>query len=217
MLTLSAKLRKESDKKAKVIRQDNGLPAVLYGTEIENISLKVDLKEFEKIFAGAGESSLIKLEIAELKRDFMVLIHDIQKDPLTDRFIHADFYQPSLEEEIEIKVPLVFEGEALAVKDLGGTLIKNIQELVVKALPQDFPKEIKVNIESLNGFDNNILIKDLYIGDKVRILKDPEMIVAQVVRPEKVEEELEKPVEEKVEEVEKIETGKKEEVVAEEK
>jgi large subunit ribosomal protein L25 len=58
-----------------------------------------------------------------------VLVHEVQLDPLTGKLIHVDFYQPSLEEEIEATVPLVFEGEAPAVKDLAGTLVKNISEI----------------------------------------------------------------------------------------
>jgi len=196
------------------------LPAVLYGHKIKNLNLELDLKEFEKIYKEAGESSLITLVIAkgkdeaeasslslnveEKKQKFLVLIHDIQFDHLTEKPIHIDFYQPELKEEVEVTVPLIFEGEAPAVKDLGGTLVKNISEVEVKALPQNLPHEIKVDIGNLKTFEDNILIKDLIVSKEVKILKEPEEIVAKVTQPEKVEEELEKPVEEKVEEVEQI-------------
>ena len=140
----------------------------------------------------------------------MVLIHNTEKDPLTGDLIHIDFYQPRMGEEIEVKVPLVFEGEALAVKELGGTLVKNISEIEVKALPVKLPKEIIVQVEDLKTFEDRILIKDLLLPEGVKSLKDPEEIVALVVPVEKVEEELEKPIEEKVEEVEKVEKEKKE-------
>ena len=237
MLSISAKIRKELGKKVKSLREKGVLPAVLYGHKIKNLNLELDLKEFEKIYKEAGESSLIKLEVknqksktelpkeAKVKKrtessltvdEFLVLIHDIQFDHLTQKLIHIDFYQPELKEEVEVTVPLIFEGEAAAVKDLGGTLVKNISEVEVKALPQNLPHEIKVDIGNLKTFEDNILIKDLIVLKEVKILKGPEEIVAAVARPEKVEEELEKPVEEKVEEVEKVEKKPKEEEIKEE-
>ena len=232
MPTLSAKIREKVGKKVKDLREKSILPAVLYGHKIKNLNLELDLKEFEKIYKEAGESSLITLVIAkgkdeaeasslslnveEKKQKFLVLIHDIQFDHLTEKPIHIDFYQPELKEEVEVTVPLIFEGEAPAVKDLGGTLVKNISEVEVKALPQNLPHEIKVDIGNLKTFEDNILIKDLIVLKEVKILKGPEEIVAKVTQPEKVEEELEKPVEEKVEEVEKVEKKPKEEEIKEE-
>jgi len=216
MLTLSAKIRKSLKKKAKVLRENDILPAVLYGPKVKNpVSLEINLKEFEKIYKEVGGSSLISLDIEG--KQCPVLIQEVANDPLTDKFIHVDFYQPRLDEEIEAKVPLAFEGEAPACKELGGTLVKNIHEVEVKALPQNLLHEIKVNVEGLKTFEDNILIKDLNVSKDVKILKDPEETVAFVAEPEKVEEELEKPVEEKVEEVEKVEEGKEKEEIKEEK
>lgn len=217
MLSLSAEIRKEIGKNTKPLRTEGKLPAVLYGPKIKNISLELDYKSFEKIYKEAGESSLISLKVKGEKKIYQVLIHDIQEDPLTGDFLHVDLYQPSLEKKIEAKVLLVFEGEAEAVKNLEGTLIKNITEVEVKALPQDLPHEIRVNIERLKTFEDHIKISDLEIPQGVEILKDTEEIVASVVPPTKVEEELEKPIEEKVEEVEKVEEEKKEKEEKEEK
>jgi len=215
MLSLSTKIRKTQGKKIKALREKGIMPAVLYGPKIKNRLLEVDFKEFEKIFKEAGENTLISLGVGGLKEKYLVLIHNPARDPLTQKPIHVDFYQPSLEKEIEAKVPIVFEEEAPAVKNLGGTLIKNIQELEIKALPQSLPKEIKVDVSSLNTFEDNISIKDLNVPEGVEVLRNPGDIIAQVTPLEKVEEELEKPIEEKVEEVEKVEEEKKEKIVEE--
>lgn len=213
MLTLKAKIREKIGKEVKSLRKKDILPAVLYGPKIKNLNIELDLKEFENIFEQAGESSLISLEVGQDK--FLVLIHEIKKDPLTEKLIHVDFYQPILTKEVEAAVPIVFEGESPAVKELDGTLIKEIQEIEVKALPQNLPHEIKVSIENLKTFEDEILIKDLKLPEGVKIQKEPNEIVAVVTPPEKVEEELEKPIEEKVEEVEEAEEEKKEEKVGE--
>lgn len=216
MLILCAKNRKHLGKKTKLLKEKGVLPAVLYGPKLKNQLLEVDLKEFEKIYQEAGENTLITLEVKDGKEKYLVLIHDIHIDPVTRKPIHIDFYQPSLEEKIEAKIPIVLEGVSPAVKEIGGTLIKNISEIAVRSLPQNLPKEIKVNIEILKTFEDHILIKDLKVGEEVEILREPEEIVVSVVPPEKVEEELEKPIEEKVEEVEKVEKVEKKSLSPEE-
>jgi len=211
MLTLSAKTRKELGKKVKTLKKKGVLPAVLYGPKIKTFSLEINFKEFEKIYKKAGESTLISLEVPEKKLKALVLIHGIQSDSVTGLPLHVDFYQPSLKEEIEATIPLVFEGESKALKDLGGTLVKNISEVGVKALPQNLPKEIKVNIENLETFEDKILIEDLHLPEGIKILRKLDEIIANVAPPEKVEEELKEPIAEKVEEVEKVEEKKEEE------
>ena len=209
MLNISAKIRKLKEKTA-----NTELAGVLYGPDVKNEPLKLDYKEFEKAYKEAGSSSLITLILGSKKN--LVLIHDIQKGPLTGNFLHVDFYQPNLKEKIEAKIPLVFNGESGAVKDLSGTLIKDIRELDVKAFYQDLPREIEVDISCLKTMDDIIMVKDLNVTEGVEIIKDPNEIVVSVVAAQKVEEELEKPIEEKVEEVEKVE-GKKKEIEEEPK
>lgn len=190
----------------KGLRAKGIVPAVLYGPKTKSLALEVSLEEFEKVFQEAGQSSLLNLEIEG--KSFPVLIHDVKTDPLKGSATHVDFYQPDLKKEIVALVPLVFEGEPLAVKDLGGTLIKHVHEVEVKALPQNLPHEIKVNVDRLKTFEDVISVKDLAVLPGVKILKEAKDFVATVAAPEKVEEELEKPIEEKPEEVEQVEQKK---------
>ena len=129
---------------------------------------------------------------------------------MTGKIIHIDFYQPDLKEKVQVSIPLVFIGEAPAAKELSGTFVKNISEIEIKALPQDLPHEIRVDISGLKSFQDRILIKNLNLPKNVDILRSPDDIVAQVVPPAKTEE-LEKPIEEKVEEVEMVEKKRIEE------
>jgi len=216
-LELKAKKREISGKKAKTLRKEGLVPAVLYGPKTKNINLVVDEKELNKVFREAGESSLISLIVEGEKNPFLVLIHDFQRDPISYRIIHVDFYQPDLEKEVEAWVPIVTVGEAPAEKQLGGTLVKNVSEVLVKALPLNLPHEIKVDISSLKTFDDEILTKDLIVGEGVKIMKDPNDVIISVSPPEKVEEELAKPIEEGVEEVEVVKEEKEEQEEKEEK
>lgn len=179
--------------------EEGMMPVVLYGAKRENISLLVDKREFTNLYSEAGESTLITLEIEGKKEKPFVLIYDIQRNPLNGEIIHADFFEPNLKEEVETEVPLVFLGEAPAVKDFDGTLVKNMHSVNVKALPQNLPHEIQVNIEMLKTLDDVIHIRDLDIPTDVELLHDDGAVIVMISSPENVEEELDKPIEEEKE------------------
>ncbi len=188
--------------------EEGMMPVVLYGAKRKSISLVVNKKEFAALYEGAGESTLINLEIEDKKEKPAVLIYEIQRNSLTGDIIHADFFEPNLKEEVEAEIPLIFIGDAPAVKDFDGTLVKNMHVVNVKALPQNLPHQVEVNIDSLKTLEDMIHIKDLKIPNDVEILHDKEGVVVMISNPENIEEELDNPIGEE-KEVEVI--GKKEE------
>jgi len=200
-IELNAQNREATGNKLKTLREKGFIPAIVYGAGQKNISIQVDYQEFKKVFEEAGESTIIKLKIGNEAKN--VLIHDIAKDPVNDKFIHIDFYQVRMDKAITAEVTLVFEGEAPAVKELEGTLIKSITEVGVEALPKDLPRELKVDISGLETFDDHIKIKDLKLPEGVKVLADSEETIASVAAPrtkEELEELEEKPEEEVPEE-----------------
>ena len=196
-------------------RTDGSVPGILYGPRIEkNIPLEINLKDFIKVYNEAGESSLVSLESSNSSEKYLVLINEIQRDPLNREIIHIDFYQPNLKEKVEVTIPLRFVGSPPAIKEFGGTLVKNILEVDVKAFPQELPNEIKVNVDKLLTYDDTVTIADLEVSEGVDIMKEAEEIVALVV-PIVEEKELE-PIEEDVEAVDKVKKKEKDEVEEEE-
>ncbi len=209
-VTLTAKNRTGD---VKVLRKQERIPGIVYGHKVDNVVVDLDYKDFIKAYRKAGESSLISLEIEGEKEPRLVLVHEFQRDHVTDKITHIDFLQPSLKEEVEVAVQLVIEGEAPAVKEFGGTLVKNISELTVKALPQKLPHEIVVNVEGLKTVEDNILAKDIKLPEGVSLQINPEEIVISIAAQTDVEAELAEEIKEDVENVEKVEKEEKEEVV----
>ena len=208
MLTLASQPRTKKDP-LKSLREGGAVPGVLYGPAIQPASLSVNSKELQKSLEEAGESTLLTLSLNS--EDHLVLIRDAQRNAVTDEIVHVDFYQPRLDEEIDITVALEFEGEPSAVKELGGTFVKYLHEVEVRALPQNLPHEIRVSVEGLKEFGDQIFVKDLVTSDQYKILAELDEVVAGIEQPEKVEEELAVPVEENMEAVAVEEKGKKEE------
>ncbi|MBI4691990.1 MAG: 50S ribosomal protein L25 [Candidatus Terrybacteria bacterium] len=203
-LQLQAEKRDVFGKKLKMARREGKLSAILYGKKMEPTPLFVDLKEFNKIWKKAGESTIIKLE-SEGKKIADVLIYDVAVDSLKREPVHADFYAMEMDKPITAKVPLVFEGIAPAVKELGSILVKVIHEVEVEALPKNLPHELKIDLARLATLDDKILIKDIVLPPGVKILSKKDEIVALAETPK--EEIEEKPI--SIEEVEVEKKGKK--------
>ncbi|MFH0987357.1 MAG: 50S ribosomal protein L25 [Patescibacteria group bacterium] len=233
MLTLSAKIRKEKGKKIGIVRKENAIPGIVYGREIGSLPIKVNQMGFEKIWKEASEGTIINLKIekdggkGKKIQDYQVLIREIQRDPVSEKILHVDFYQLPLDREVEVTIPLIFEGEAPAEKELGGVLIKNLHEIKIKGLPKNLIPSIKIDVSAFKNIGDRIKIKEINLALGVKIAADPEEIVALVrkVEEEKIEaapeevklDEIEVVGKEKKAEEETVEGEEKEESVAKHK
>lgn len=182
---ISLKANKRADRCSSI----ETIPAVLYGPSIENTKIEINGKELERVYKAAGES-LIELDLDGKK--FSVMIYDTQHDPMTLEIIHADFYQPDLKHEVETQIPLELIGTAPAVS-LGGTIITNMHELTVKALPKDLPVKIEVDVSGLETFGSHIMVKDIKLPKGVTAVSHSDEVIVQIVTPANVDVELTPP------------------------
>ena len=189
-LILKAKKRDVFGKKLKKERKAGFLPAVVYGHNFESIPVFVDKKEFRKIYKQAGTSSLITLNLEDKKIN--VLIHEVEKEPISQEPKHVDFYRVKMTEKITADVPLKFIGEAPAAKIYGAIIVKNFEKIEVECLPADLPHEIEVDLSPLTEIDSVIYVKDLNIPENVKVLVDEEeaVVVATPPTTEEIEEEV---------------------------
>lgn len=181
-ILLEATAREILGRKTNKGRREGLIPAVVYGRGIASKNIWVKLIDFKRLIKKSGESTVIDLQI-DKKDDRNVLIYETQKDPVRDNYVHIDFFQVRMDEEIETEVELEYIGEAPAVKALGGVLVKSLDMIEVKCLPADLPSSLEVDISVLKTFEDRICVKDLKLSDKVRAEIDPETVVALVAPP----------------------------------
>jgi len=189
MLKLEAKKRDIVGKKVKTIRDNGGLPAVLYGPKEDTTSITIPAKDFLVVWKEAGETTVVSLKIEGGDKD--VMIHDVSVDPLNGTPVHVDFYAIEKGKKVEVSVPLEFIGVAPAVKELGGTLVKVLHELEVEALPNNIPHELTVDISSLVDFESHIAVKDIKLPEGVSAKNDPNETITLVSQPKDEEDEEE--------------------------
>ncbi|MFC1633071.1 50S ribosomal protein L25 [Patescibacteria group bacterium] len=211
-ITLKAEKRTEAGHKTGENLRIKGLmPAVTYGKGLDTESITIKVLDFEKVYEEAGENTIVSLDVDGEKTN--VIIHDAQFDPVTSKPIHADFFKIRMDEKITADVPLVYGGTSAAVKDDGGTLVKNYDALEVTALPADMPHEIQVDISFLKTFDDSITIANLTLPENIEIEEELTSVIA-VVTPPRSEEELaalDEEVTADVEDIEDVEEKKAEE------
>lgn len=158
-------------------RKAGKVTAELYGAGQKNQHLFLSGAELEKVYKQAGESSLIDLAI-EGEAPVKVLIHEVQRQPLTGRVEHLDLYQVRMDQALTTEIPLVFFGESKAVKELGGTLIKSLEKIEITCLPQDLIPQLEVDLSGLVNFHDIIRVKDLKIPATIKVLTNAEEAIA---------------------------------------
>lgn len=187
MQELKATNRIELGPRVNALRKAGFLPGVLYGEQVPSQPVSVAYKDFEKAYQEAGESTLLKLDVAG--KSYPVLIHAIAYDPMRGNPLHVDFYAVRMDRALKVKVPIAFFGESPAVKNDGGILVKVAHELEVEALPQDLPHELRADISLLVNFESRILVKDIPLSKGVKVFVSADEVLA-LVEPPRSEEEL---------------------------
>ena len=182
-LKIDAKKRDLRKDGLTALRNKGFVPAVIYGSHIASTALYFDHDSAELILDKEGKASVISCLLEGEKEPRNVIVQDLQYDKLTDKLLHIDLYEVNMKKEIETEIPLNFVGTSLAVKDAGGVLVKNAEEIQVKCLPADLPEQIEVNIDSLVTFEDMIHISDLLIPEGVEVLNEAEEVIAMVSKP----------------------------------
>lgn len=200
------------DSKAKDLRNQGKIPAIIYGKSFDNQKLAVDETKFNRLFKDAGSSNLVDLKVGGDSEK--VLIHDVQFHPLSGKILHVDFLKINMKEKITTEIPLEIVGETPLVIEQEGSLITNKDAVEVECLPNDLVDHIKVDISVLTDFDQNIKVSDIKVPSGIEILDDPEEVIV-LVQPPRSDEELEALEEAVVEDVEAVEVEQKGEEAAE--
>lgn len=186
-MKITAEKRKVLGKKVKTLRRGGFIPAVVYGGDKEPQVLSIKTTDFNRAYQEAGESSLIDLEVGEASEK--ALITAVQRDPVNDAIIHADFKRIVVGEKMTATVPIQRVGEPPLAKSGEGVLLELLTELKVECLPEDIPHEITLDVSKLDQVGAEIKISDLPLDfSKVKVLEhEPEEAVVRIGEPMKEE------------------------------
>ena len=217
LLKLNLKKRLPEDGvSVKELRRDNIIPAVMYGLGTSNISLSVKKSELEKLIKKGGIfKTVINVIIdGDEEKAKVVMIKEIQTQPLSRDILHIDLYEVNLKNKIRVKIPVKITGKSVGV-EMGGMLQIIRRELEVMCLPMNIPESVILDVTDLD-IGNSIHINDISLPEGVEAVADVNFTIITVLIS-KEEEEVEDEEEVEGEEGEESDAESENEVGEEQK
>lgn len=161
-----------------VLRKNGKIPAIFYGKGINPEAIAVNLKIFVSIIEANGANVIIDLNFKDGKK--AAIVKSLDRDILTQHLIHIDFHAISLEDKIEVLVPVHIDGVADGVKNFGGVMEFIVREVKVEALPRNIPQKISVDVKAL-CIGQGITIGDLPELVGVKYVQDSSTLIVHVI------------------------------------
>ena len=193
--------RMVTGKKVRFLRREGMVPVHFYGRGVDSLALQVEAATLRRVITSAGRNVPVRVSIDGRDGEEICFIRDAQRHPVSEDLLHVDFYRVDVDRVVRAEVPVIMDGEAPAVRNLGGVLLQPFNSLEVEALPLDMPAAFHVDVTGLEDFEAAVRIGDISITEEVTILRDDQEVIARVAPP-RIEEEEEEVVDELEEGVE---------------
>jgi large subunit ribosomal protein L25 len=175
-VVLKATKRDVIGKQVGALRRAGKLPAVIYGRHTKPVNILLEARSAGVTLSKIGSSSLVTIDVDG--KEYPTLVRERQRNYIKGGLIHVDFLAVSLTEKLKAEVRIELTGLSLAVKDADAVLVTGLHTLSVECLPEDLPDHVTVDISPLVKVGDSIHVRDITMGDKIRILDNPdEMIV----------------------------------------
>ncbi|MCP4667148.1 MAG: 50S ribosomal protein L25 [Deltaproteobacteria bacterium] len=217
---LTARVRENTGKgAARKLRENNQIPAIFYGPETDTVMLSVDYPELNRILKQSASENIIfdlKIDSGKRAKTKKAMLKELQVDPIEETYLHADFYEISMTQEITVPIPIHLVNTPVGVTE-GGVLQHVRRELTISCMPEDLLDALEVDVSGLNIGDS-VHIRDMVIPEGIKLEEEDHLTVAVVAAPTVREEELEEAEEELEAETEaegEGEAGKEEKAVPE--
>jgi len=169
---------------ARKIRAQGWTPAIIYGKRENPLPVSFNTNEFLKMVHGGEvhENVLFKVKIKGQKGKDMpnVIIKEMQFDPVKGTLLHVDLLEVSMDQTIEVHVPIVTINEAIGVKDEGGLLDHVAREVLIECLPNNLPEKIEVDVSNLK-LGEAIHIRDIEFPPGVKSTENPDKVVLTII------------------------------------
>jgi large subunit ribosomal protein L25 len=166
---------------ARKSRAKGHVPGVVYGKDIEPFSISFEPTALRTVMKSShGMNSVIRLMVEGKSDPVLVMIKDLQSDPLSRSIVHSDFIQVSESRPVIVEVPLHLDGRPVGVK-AGGLLQQLVRTITVRCLPQNIPVELRADVSHLD-INESLHVKDLPLPAGTEALYRTNFSIATVLK-----------------------------------
>lgn len=174
--------RDAASKKAKQLRRQGLVPAVMYGGSLKATSLVGKASEIQKVYQSAGKHHPVELHVGSHTR--LAMIKNADFDPVKRVLRHVSFHVIRQDEKVQTEIPLhVANAGQTPAEKAGLVVLTALEAVAVEALPNHLPDAIDIPSDTLVAAGDHITVADLKAPQGVTILADPEIVVASVYEP----------------------------------
>jgi len=177
---IEAEPRTVVGKKVKRLRSQGVVPITVYGPKMEPVNLQVAYRPLEVALMKAGGTNLIDLKAAG--KTHTVLAREVQRDVLKGTIMHVDFFVVDQSAAIRADIPIHLVGESPVVAARKGILLTGTNTITIETLPSKLMNFIEIDLTALKEIGDSVIVADLDLGDDVKIINEPEEMIARVAQ-----------------------------------
>jgi len=171
---------------ARAYRREGLIPGVVYGQGQGTTSILVDARQFQALLRYHGSLIDLKIEGGEVDSSLAALLRETQRDPVSRQVLSVDLQWVSLNEAVEVGVPVVLTGESPGVARDGGSLEQVMHDITISCLPREIPDSIVVDISALE-IGGTLHVRDIAATAGVTLVSSEDDVVVSISRPIRAE------------------------------
>jgi large subunit ribosomal protein L25 len=180
-ILIQAETRKGKGKSlAKKIRREGGIPAILYGKDIESLPIKISTREWDKLRKQIKRNTILMMKLPESTgtADRPVMVKHVQRTVIGDTICHIDFLQVSMKRKIEVEIPIFLTGTAKGLQD-NGIVEQHLRTVMAECLPSQIPERVEIDITEL-GIGDSVHVHEIAMPD-VKFLENPDVAIVTII------------------------------------
>ena len=179
-ITLTLQPRIDLGKKVRRLRRGGIIPVHLYGPGITSQPLQCEGRELIRVLTRAGGNTPISITIEGEVDEHLAFVREIQWNPIKGDLFHVDFLRAEATQRVSVEVPIALTGESPGAREMGGTVVQQLYSLMVEALPLDMPRDIGIDLSTLDQPDSVIRAGDLQLPPGATLVTDPGALIVRI-------------------------------------